>query len=112
MEDFETLFWLALHLDWDLFHFLILADEKGRVESGVSTGLSSASAIGLPPIIHHGTEAQKQKWLPGIITGKTSFCLGATEPSGGSDLANLKTTAVKTEDGGFTLSMGIRSVLG
>jgi len=69
------------------------------VESGVLAGLSSASAIGAPPIIAFGTEAQKKAWLPGIFTGKTSFCLGATEPSGGSDLANLKTTAKKTEDG-------------
>ncbi|EXJ83935.1 hypothetical protein A1O3_04602 [Capronia epimyces CBS 606.96] len=92
--------------DWDAFHFLILADEKGRIESGVSSGLASASAIGLPPVIAYGTEAQKQKWLPGIITGETRFCLGATEPSGGSDLASLKTTAVKTDDGKYYIVNG------
>lgn len=85
--------------EWDPFHHLILQDEKARVESGVLTGLSSASAIGAPPIINFGTEAQKEAWLPGILTGETSFCLGATEPTGGSDLANLRTTAKKTEDG-------------
>jgi len=69
------------------------------VQSGVGTALSSASAIGLPPVIAFGTEEQKKKWLPGIFTGETAFCLGATEPSGGSDLANLKTTAQKTQDG-------------
>ena len=95
-----------LYLDWDPYHFLILADEKGRVESGVSTGLSSASAIGLPPVIHNGTDSQKQKWLPGIMTGETRFCLDATEPSGRSDLANLKTTATKTEDGRFYIVNG------
>jgi alkylation response protein AidB-like acyl-CoA dehydrogenase len=66
----------------------------------VLTGLTgAATAIGAPPIIAFGTEAQKQAWLPGIFTGETSFCLGATEPSGGSDLANLRTTAKKTPDG-------------
>lgn len=105
-EIFEGAARQIFYSDWDFFHFLILADEKGRVESGVGTGLSSASAIGLPPVINHGTEAQKQKWLPGIITGETRFCLGATEPSGGSDLANLKTTAVQTEDGRFYVVNG------
>ena len=85
--------------EWDPFHSLILNDEKARVEAGVLTALSSASAIGAPPIIKFGTEAQKEAWLPGIFTGETASCLGATEPSGGSDLANLKTTAKKTEDG-------------
>jgi hypothetical protein len=104
---------LMLHPDWDAFHFLILADEKGRLESGVSSGLASASAIGLPPVIAYGTEAQKEKWLPGIITGETRFCLGATEPSGGSDLASLKTTAVKTDDGKYYVVNGhkVRTVI-
>ena len=44
--------------------------------------LGGALAIGLPPVINHGTEAQKERWLPGIFPGKTSFCLGATEPTG------------------------------
>jgi alkylation response protein AidB-like acyl-CoA dehydrogenase len=85
---------------------LILQDEKARVESGVSTALSSASAIGAPPIIKFGTEAQKEAWLPGILTGETAFCLGATEPTGGSDLANLRTTAKKTEDGKYYIVNG------
>jgi len=94
--------------DWDPFHFLILNDEKHRVESGVLSALTTASAIGLPPIIVHGTEQQKRRWLPGIFKGETSFCLGATEPSGGSDLANLKTTATKTEDGNYYIVNGYK----
>jgi alkylation response protein AidB-like acyl-CoA dehydrogenase len=39
--------------------------------------------IGVPPIVHHGTEEQKRKWLPGLFNWETSFCLGITEPSGG-----------------------------
>ncbi|KAJ9646674.1 hypothetical protein H2204_000366 [Knufia peltigerae] len=85
--------------EWDAFHFLILSDEKWRVETGVHAGLSTASIVGLPPIIDHGTDEQKGRWLPGVLKGETSFCLGATEPTGGSDLANLKTTARKTADG-------------
>lgn len=50
--------------------------------AGVTVGLSGGTAIGLPPVIHHGTEEQKKKWLPGVLTGDITFCLGATEPSG------------------------------
>lgn len=72
------------------------------------TALTTASAIGLPPVIYHGTEEQKRRWLPGIFEGQTAFCLGATEPSGGSDLANLKTTARKTEDGKYYIVNGYK----
>lgn len=99
------------HTDWDIFHFLVLSDEKYRINTGVLTALSSASAIGLPPVINHGTEAQKEAWLPGIFTGELQFCLGATEPTGGSDLANLKTTAKKTADGKFYIVNGSKVCL-
>lgn len=90
------------HSQMDLFHFLILNDELSRIEGGVDVALGGgASSIGVPPIVHHGTEAQKQRWLPGLFTRQTSFCLGVTEPSGGSDVSNLRTTAVKSADGRF-----------
>lgn len=85
--------------DYNVFHFLVLHDELSRVDAGPLTGLMGASAIGAPPILAYGTEAQKDAWLPGIFTGEHTFCLGATEPTGGSDLANLTTTAKKTADG-------------
>jgi alkylation response protein AidB-like acyl-CoA dehydrogenase len=44
--------------------------------------MSGGTTIGLPPIVKYGTDEQKRQWLPGIFTGETSFCLGATEPSG------------------------------
>lgn len=83
----------------DMFHLLIMADESSRMEGGVNMALEGASVIGVPPIVHHGTEEQKQKWLPGLFTWETSFSLGITEPGGGSDVANMQTTATKTPDG-------------
>ncbi|KAK1072252.1 hypothetical protein LTR33_010281 [Friedmanniomyces endolithicus] len=85
----------------DVFHTLISTDETSRVEGGVMTSLGGASVIGVPPVIHHGTDEQKRKWLPGLASWETSFCLGITEPSGGSDLANIQTTAIKSPDGKF-----------
>ncbi|KAI3340776.1 acyl-CoA dehydrogenase/oxidase [Ustulina deusta] len=65
-----------------------------------ATALSGgANVIGVPPIVNYGTETQKKRWLPGLFTAETSFCLGITEPSGGSDVSNLKTTAKKSADG-------------
>jgi alkylation response protein AidB-like acyl-CoA dehydrogenase len=69
--------------EMDVFHLLISTDESSRIEGGVGTALGGGSVIGVPPIVHHGTEEQKQKWLPGLFDWSTSFCLGITEPSGG-----------------------------
>ncbi|OHE97097.1 acyl-CoA dehydrogenase domain-containing protein [Colletotrichum orchidophilum] len=87
---------------WDIFHSLVVSYEATRIwAAGVSVGLNGGTSIGVPPVIHHGTEEQKRWWLPGLVTGETSFCLGCTEPTGGSDLANLKTTAIKSDDGQY-----------
>lgn len=51
-----------------------------------------------PYIARFGSEEQKQRWLPGCVSGEKIACIGMTEPSGGSDLANIKTRAVKDGD--------------
>jgi len=94
--------------EMDIFHLLVMTDETSRVEGGVMSSLAGASVIGAPPIINHGTEAQKQKWLPGLFSWETSFCLGITEPSGGSDVGNIQTTAHKTPDGQFYVVNGYK----
>ncbi|KAK8073524.1 Acyl-CoA dehydrogenase- N-terminal [Apiospora phragmitis] len=92
----------------DAFHLLILHDESSRFQGGVATGLAGANLIGLPPVLHHGTDAQKRRWLPGLFTWQTNFCLGVTEPSGGSDVGNLRTTATKTADGSHYVVNGTK----
>jgi alkylation response protein AidB-like acyl-CoA dehydrogenase len=90
----------------DAFHFLVGSDQLARVDGGVMVSLSGASVIGVPPIIHHGTEEQKRKWLPGLYDWSTSFALAITELGAGSDVANIKTTATKTDDGKFYIVNG------
>jgi alkylation response protein AidB-like acyl-CoA dehydrogenase len=51
-----------------------------------------------PYILKHGSERLKQKYLPGIISGDLISCIGITEPSAGSDAANIKTTARREGD--------------
>ncbi|KAI1114905.1 acyl-CoA dehydrogenase [Nemania sp. NC0429] len=94
--------------DLDAFHRVILSDEAWRVEGGVIIALGGANSIGLPPILNYGTEAQKKRWLPGLFTGEVSFCLGITEPTGGSDVSNLKTTARKSADGTHYVVSGVK----
>ena len=51
-----------------------------------------------PLLIQHGTEAQKQHYLPKILTGENIWCQGYSEPNAGSDLAALRTEAVRVGD--------------
>ncbi|TVY90837.1 Acyl-CoA dehydrogenase, partial [Lachnellula willkommii] len=85
--------------EWDSWHTLILTDEMSRVGyTGVLWGLGGGNGIGVPPIVNFGTQAQKDKFLPGVANGTIRFCLGITEPDAGSDVANIKTTAVRKGD--------------
>lgn len=69
--------------EWDGFHDLIVIDEVARCGYlGVIWALSCGNSIGAPPLINYGTEAQRKKFLPDMLSGKTRFCLGVTEPDG------------------------------
>ncbi|ALM86063.1 acyl-CoA dehydrogenase family protein [Bordetella sp. N] len=75
--------------------------------SGSGAGLSGASAIhmnvfGLHPVVVHGSEAQKARWLPAIIEGRDKACFGVTEPNTGLNTLKLRTTAVK-KDGRYVV---------
>ena len=52
----------------------------------------------IPPILKFGTEEQKQEWAAPAIAGKKILCLGITEPDAGSDVAGIKTRAVRDGD--------------
>jgi acyl-CoA dehydrogenase len=54
--------------------------------------------IGLPPVLNWGSEAMKQAVAPPVLAGEKHISLGITEPGGGSDVANIRTTAVRDGD--------------
>ena len=56
-----------------------------------------------PMIIQWGTEEQKRLWIPNILNADDHWCQGFTEPEAGSDLANLRTTALRDGDVDWTL---------
>ncbi|KAI5479309.1 acyl-CoA dehydrogenase NM domain-like protein [Pseudohyphozyma bogoriensis] len=86
--------------DWDIWCDLVLADEATRSGYlGVNWGLGGGNGIGAPPLVSFGTPEQKERILVPVLRGDKRMCLGVTEPSGGSDVAGLRTTARKTSDG-------------
>ncbi|MFC6283519.1 MULTISPECIES: acyl-CoA dehydrogenase family protein [Polaromonas] len=71
--------------------------------SGSGAGLSGASSIhmnvfGLHPVVMHGNEEQKARWLPPIIKGEAKACFGVTEPNTGLNTLKLKTMAIRKGD--------------
>ena len=83
----------------DLFYHLILSEELARPGcGGVAASLMSHS-IGLPPVKHFGSPALKARVIPPVLAGDKIAALAVTEPSGGSDVAALKTTAIRGTDG-------------
>ena len=76
----------------------VLLEEMSHVNAALSACLGIHADITAPYIVAMGTEEQKQRWLPGVASGEILLAIGMTEPSGGSDLAALKTSAVKDGD--------------
>ncbi|WP_322516638.1 acyl-CoA dehydrogenase family protein [Rhodopseudomonas palustris] len=82
----------------DQFMWIVATQELARAGAGgVSASLNSHS-IGAPPIARAGTPELKARVLPDILAGKKISALAITEPSGGSDVANLRTTAKRDGD--------------
>lgn len=82
----------------DLFMHLVATEEIARSGSGgVSASLGSHS-IALPPLIRHGSEALKRRLAMPVIAGDKIAALAVTEPGGGSDVAALRTRAVRDGD--------------
>ncbi|MCJ1364641.1 hypothetical protein MMC16_003755 [Acarospora aff. strigata] len=86
--------------EWDYLHTAIYTDEMARSGlAGPSGSLTTGIAFGVPPILKFGNKQLKERFLPDLLLGKKRICIAITEPGAGSDVANIQTTAVKTEDG-------------
>ena len=81
----------------------LIAREVEYVDSGYRSMLSVQSSLVMLPIFAFGSEAQKQKYLPGLGRGELIGCFGLTEPNSGSDPGSLATRA-RTVPGGWKLS--------
>lgn len=82
-------------VDWGFS--VVINEEIERVGSGL-VGIGLHNDIVVPYITAYGSEEQKQRWLPGCVSGDTISAIAMTEPGAGSDLANIKTTAILESD--------------
>jgi alkylation response protein AidB-like acyl-CoA dehydrogenase len=87
----------------DVMTYGVICEELARCDWVVASVVSVANSLLASSILAHGSEAQKERWLPPLARGEilASACL--TEPGGGTDLGNLRTTAEKV-DGGWKLT--------
>jgi len=77
---------------------VVLNEEATYNRVGATKALGAVMLLG-SSILRHGSEEQKRKFLPIIRAGEMNFCLGYSEPEAGSDLASLRTSAVRDGDG-------------
>ncbi|HEY3186548.1 MAG TPA: acyl-CoA dehydrogenase family protein [Solirubrobacteraceae bacterium] len=83
----------------DYYSSLVLAEEIVHARSGgLAMGVAVHTDMAMPPILAFGTEEQKQEWVVPAIAGQKILCLGITEPDAGSDVASIKTRAVRDGD--------------
>src|SRR6266513_2894857 len=83
----------------DYYANIVLAEEIGAARSGgLAMGVAVHTDMATPPVFLFGTEEQKQQYLVPSIKGKKISCLGITEPDAGSDVAGIKTRAVRDGD--------------
>jgi butyryl-CoA dehydrogenase len=87
----------------DYLSYGLIVEEIGRGDSAIRTVISVQTSLVCSGILKWGTEEQKHKYLPKLCSGEWLGCFGLTEPDTGSDAANQKTRAKKT-DGGWVIN--------
>jgi len=87
----------------DYLAYIISVEELARVDSSQAATVAAHNSLGMGPIINYGTEIQKKKYLPKLVTGEALWAFGLTEPSAGSDSRGTKTKAV-LENGQWTIN--------
>ena len=84
----------------DFLSSVVLGEEMARCRSGgVAFSVLVHTDMSSPWLTRYGTDAQKRRYLPGIVRGETVCALGITEPGTGSDMASITTRAVRDGDG-------------
>ncbi len=87
----------------DYLSYGLIVEQVGRVDSSARTVVSVQTSLVAGSIERWGTEEQKRRWLPRLCSGESLGCFALTEPDTGSDAANLRTRARRT-DGGWSIS--------
>jgi len=84
---------------------MVVLEEAARMGFlALASNLSVHSDIAAPYILHLGTEAQRQKYLPRMVSGECIGAIGMSEPGAGSDLQGMKTSAIDDGNGGYVIN--------
>ena len=83
----------------DVLSYAMCVEELAKVCGTTAVIVSAHTSLCCAPIFEHGTEAQKQKYLPDLLSGKKIGAFGLTEPGAGTDAQGQQTTAVLDESG-------------
>jgi butyryl-CoA dehydrogenase len=83
----------------DYISYGLIVEEIGRGDSAIRTVISVQTSLVCSAILKWGTEQQKQTYLPKLCSGEWLGCFGLTEPDTGSDAANQRTRARRTDSG-------------
>jgi alkylation response protein AidB-like acyl-CoA dehydrogenase len=81
----------------DYLSYIIAIEEIARVDSSPAATVAAHNSLGIAPIHIFGTEAQRQKYLPGLCTGDKLWAFGLTESNAGSDAKGVETEAKLTD---------------
>ncbi len=87
----------------DFRYNVIITEEIAKV-GGSGVGFPLHNDVVVPYLLKHATDEQKQRWFPAMTSGETITAIAMTEPSTGSDLASIATTALEQDDGSFLVN--------
>jgi short-chain 2-methylacyl-CoA dehydrogenase len=93
----------------DFTSLCVAIEELGRIDQSIGITLEAGVGLGINPILTYGTEEQKQRWLPDLVSGRALAGFGLTEPEAGSDAGATKTRAVL--DGGDWVINGAKAFI-
>jgi acyl-CoA dehydrogenase len=79
----------------DVLTVALLAEELSRASGGIAVSALVSAYMAGPHIVHHGTPEQRARWLPGLASGELIAAIAVTEPGAGSDVAGMRSTAVR-----------------
>ena len=87
----------------DTLSYAIAVEELARIDSSVAITVAAHTSLGTMPILLHGTDEQREQWLPDLASGKRLAAFGLTEPGAGSDAGATQTTA-ELRDGSWVVN--------
>ena len=82
----------------DIMSYLIAINEMAKVDASHAITISAHTTLGTSPIVNFGTQAQKERYVPRLASGRVLGGFGLTEPQAGSDAAGTRSTAVRKND--------------